>query len=103
MMINGLQRSAYNNFKKIVEMDSENIKAYLKLGQVLRESGNVQKALKIHKGLQIRQNLTSYDLNELHKNLALDYFKLNKIDKAIEEALEILKFEIKKIFGQYQI
>ena len=34
MMINGLQRSAYNNFKKIVELDSENIKAYLKLGQV---------------------------------------------------------------------
>ena len=47
MMINGLQRSAYNNFKKIVELDSENIKAYLRLGQVLRESGNVSKALKI--------------------------------------------------------
>ena len=99
MMINGLQRSAYNNFKKIVEMDSENIKAYLKLGQVLRESGNVQKALKIHRGLQIRQNLTSYDLNELHKNLALDYFKLNKIDKAVEEALEILKFDKKNIWA----
>ena len=50
MMINGLQRSAYNNFKKIVEIDSENIKAYLRLGQVLRESGNPQKAIKIHKG-----------------------------------------------------
>ena len=42
------RRRKTNNFKKIVEMDSENIKAYLKLGQVLRESGNVQKALKIH-------------------------------------------------------
>ena len=26
MMINGLQKSAYNNFKKIVEIDSEHIK-----------------------------------------------------------------------------
>ena len=99
MMINGLQRSAYNNFKKIVELDSENIKAYLKLGQVLRESGNVNKALKIHKGLIIRQNLSSYDLNELHKNLALDYFDLNRMDKAIEEASEILKVDQKNTWA----
>ena len=99
MMINGLQRSAYNNFKKIVELDSENIKAYLRLGQVLRESGNVNKALKIHKGLLIRQNLTSYDLSELHKNLALDYFEINKIDKAIEQASEILKVDKKNTWA----
>jgi len=99
MMINGLQRSAYNNFKKIVELDSDNIKAYLRLGQVLRESGNVNKALKIHKGLMIRQNLSSYDLNELHKNLALDYFDLNRIDKAIEEASDILKVDKKNTWA----
>ena len=95
MMINGLQRSAYNNFKKIVDLDSNNIKAYLRLGQVLRESGNPDKALKIHKGLTIRQNLTSYDQLELHKNIALNYFELNKIDKAIEQALKILKLDSK--------
>ena len=35
----------------IIEKDSENIKAYLRLGQVLREGGNAQQALKIHKSL----------------------------------------------------
>ena len=99
MMINGLQRSAYNNFKKIVEIDSENIKAYLRLGQVLRESGNPQKAIKIHKGLTIRKNLTSYDLLELHKNLSLDHFSLGKTDKAIEEALKILKMDKKNTWA----
>ena len=99
MMINGLQRSAYNNFKKIVELDSENIKAYLKLGQVLRESGNVNKALKIHKGLLIRKNLTSYDLNELHKNLALDYYEINRFDDAIDEASQILKVDKKNTWA----
>jgi|TARA_B110000467_G_scaffold163012_1_gene187819 lipopolysaccharide biosynthesis regulator YciM len=93
MMINGQQRSAYNNFKKIVEIDSENIKAYLRLGQVLRESGNPLKALKIHKGLIIRQNLTSYELLDLHKNIALDYFELKKIGSAIDEVLKILKID----------
>ena len=99
MMINGLQRSAYNNFKKIVEIDSENIKAYLKLGQVLRKSSNPQKALKIHKGLIIRQNLTSYDLLELHKNIALDYFAIGKTNRAIEETLKILKLEKKNTWA----
>jgi len=93
LMINGQQRSAYNNFKKIVEIDSENIKAYLRLGQVLRESGNPLKALKIHKGLIIRQNLTSYELLDLHKNIALDYFELKKVRSAINEALKILKVD----------
>ena len=99
MMINGLQKSAYNNFKKIVEIDSENIKAYLRLGQVLRESGNPKKALKIHKGLTIRRNLTSYDLLELHKNISLDYFAIGKANAAIEEALKILKMDKKNIWA----
>ena len=99
MMINGLQKSAYNNFKKIVEIDSEHIKAYLRLGQVLRESGNPKKALKIHKGLIIRQNLTSYDLLELHKNIALDYFEIGKVNLAIEEALKILKIDKKNMWA----
>ena len=99
MMINGLQKSAYNNFKKIVEIDSEHIKAYLRLGQVLRESGNPKRALKIHKALTIRQNLTSYDLLELHKNISLDYFEIGKISLAIEEALKILKIDKKNIWA----
>ena len=69
MMINGMQRSAYNNFKKIVDMDTNNIKAYLRLGHVLRESGNATNALKIHKGLTIRQNLSFYDKLELYKKI----------------------------------
>jgi len=95
MMINGLQRSAYNNFKKIVDMDTNNIKAYLRLGQVLRESGNSTNALKIHKGLTIRQNLSSYDKLELYKNISLDYFDLGNTEKAIEQASKILKLDSK--------
>ena len=95
MMINGMQRSAYNNFKKIVDMDTNNIKAYLRLGQVLRESGNSTNALKIHKGLTIRQNLSSYDKLELYKNISLDYFDLGNTPKAIEQASKILKLDSK--------
>ena len=91
MLVSGKRQIAYNNFKEIIEKDTNNVMAYLRLGQILRESGNPQKAIKIHKGLTIRKNLTSYDLLELHKNLSLDYFSLGKTDKAIEEALKNTK------------
>ena len=76
LMITGRRKSAYKNFKDIIQKDSNNIKAYLRLGQVLRENGNPVQALKIHKGLLHRRNLTFYEQVELHKNLAMDWYKL---------------------------
>ena len=40
MLVSGKRFSAYNNFKEIIEKDSNNVMAYLRLGQILRENGN---------------------------------------------------------------
>ena len=48
LLIAGKRKAAYQNFKKIIDQDSDNIKAYLRLGQVIREGGNASQALKIH-------------------------------------------------------
>ena len=93
LLVSGKRVSAYKNFKNIIEQDSNNINAYLRLGQILREGGNSVKALKIHKNLLHRKNLSSYELIELHKNLALNYFELNNFSKSIEEAKKILTIE----------
>ena len=61
LLITGRRKSAYKNFKDIIQKDSDNIKAYLRLGQVLREGGNPIQALKIHRGLLHRRNLTHYE------------------------------------------
>ena len=47
MLVSGKRFSAYNNFKEIIEKDSNNVMAYLRLGQILRENGNNIKAIKI--------------------------------------------------------
>ena len=93
LMITGRRKSAYKNFKDIIQKDSNNIKAYLRLGQVLRENGNPLQALKIHKGLLHRRNLTFYEQVELHKNLAMDWDKSGNVDAAIKELHELLKLE----------
>ena len=76
MLVSGKRQRAFKNFKEIVDKDSNNIKAYIRLGQVLREGGKVAKAIKMHKNLLIRKNITNYELIELHKNLALDYYNI---------------------------
>lgn len=93
LLITGRRKSAYKNFKDIIQKDSDNIKAYLRLGQVLREGGNPVQALKIHRGLLHRRNLTHYDQIELYKNLALDSYSAGNVDTAIQELISLLKIE----------
>ena len=60
LLIEGKRKAAFQNFKDIIEKDSENIKAYLRLGQVLREGGSAQQALKIHKSLLHRKKWKNF-------------------------------------------
>ena len=93
MLVSGKRIAAYKNFKSIINEDSNNIKAYLRLGQILREGGNAIKALKIHKSLMLRKKITTYEKIELHKNMALNYYELDNFDKSIFEAEKILNIE----------
>ena len=93
MLVIGKRKSAYKIFKTIIQQDSNNVKAYLHLGQVVREGGNPKKALEIHQSLLHRKNLNNYDKIQLYKNLALDYLKLDNIDKSIEYSINILKID----------
>ena len=93
LLIAGKRKAAYQNFKNIIDNDSDNIKAYLRLGQVLREGGNPIQALKIHKGLLHRKALNHYDQLELHKNLVLDYYDSNNFPSSIDALESILKLE----------
>ena len=69
LLITGHRKEAFHNLRTIIKVDSDNIKAYIKLGQVVREGGNPAKALRIHRGITLRKNLTSYERLELLKNM----------------------------------
>jgi len=95
LMVDGYRQGAYENFKKIIASETDNVKAYLKLGQVIREGGNPENALKVHMSLNFRKNLSYYERVELYKNLALDYYKLNDLNQAIDQCKRILKINSK--------
>jgi len=95
LLLNGKLKEAYGTLLSLIKNDTSNVKAYLKLGQVLREIGNPERALKIHRSLLIRKDLSTYESIELLKNITLDYKHLKKIDESIAQCLDILKIEKK--------
>ena len=103
MLVSGKRYSAYNNFKEIIEKDSNNVMAYLRLGQILRENGNNIKAIKIHKNLLLRKKMTSYEQIELHKNLSQDYYNIDNKKQSIDECKKILIIDKKNDWAIRQI
>ena len=103
MLVSGKRFSAYNNFKEIIEKDSNNVMAYLRLGQILRENGNNIKAIKVHKNLLLRIKLSSYELIELHKNLSKDYYNIDNKKESITECKKILSIDKKNEWAIRQI
>ena len=93
LLISGHRKKAYKYFKEIIEHDTTNIKSYIKMGQIVRESENPRQALKIHNSVSLRRDLSKYEKIELHKNISLDYYDLKDIVHAIDESLYILKID----------
>jgi len=93
LLISGHRKKAYKYFKEIIDQDTTNIKSYIKMGQIVRESKNPRQALKIHNSVSLRKDLSKYEKIELHKNISLDYYDLKDMVHAIDECLYILKVD----------
>ncbi len=92
-LVDGDVKRAIQLFKEAIHQNSENIEAYLRLGDLLRERGLVKNALKIHKDLTFRTGLSNSMLLRVRRSLMLDYEALGEFDKAIEEARKLLEKE----------
>lgn len=77
-------REAARCFKRAVEQDSDNIRAYEQLGRVYRELGDLQRAVKIHSDLTVREGLSGVDRSRIHLELAKDLRKMGRLREAQE-------------------
>jgi len=97
-MVNGDLGNAIGLLKQVVKQDSNHVRAYLQLGNILRNE-NPEQALKIHQSLTVRPNL-SRDLQvDIHTALAEDYGFLSNYKKAIEEAKLVLAIEKRNLWA----
>ena len=79
-------REAARCFKRAAEADSDNIRAYEQLGRVHRELGDLQRAMKIHSDLTVREGLSGTDRSRIHLELAKDLRKIGRLREAQDAA-----------------
>jgi len=81
-MAEGDSRKAVEQFKEAVKQDSDNIDAYLKLGDILREQHLLKNAIRLHRDLSLRANLKAEEKNKILLSLALDYWENGQMKQA---------------------
>jgi lipopolysaccharide assembly protein B len=97
LLLDGRRDDALEQLKKTVHADTENIMAYIKLGDIFRDKGYPIRASKIHRNLLLRTTLTEEQTEETLFHLILDYRAADMIDKAVEMAERLMQKNKKNI------
>ncbi len=102
-ILQGHNETAIKELKSIIEKDTNHIDAYIKLGNLLRKTGKLKAAIKVHQALLYRQDINKYQKLEIMRNLVLDYVELNEKGIALSVALNILDEDKKNIWALEKI
>ena len=94
-LVRGDSDRAIQLLRDVVKQDTNHLNAYLQLGDILREDGNAQNAIKIHQSLTVRPGLDEKLRIQIHQSLAQDYLNINDIPLAKKEAEMILSIDKK--------
>ncbi|KAA3616170.1 MAG: hypothetical protein DWQ05_10505 [Calditrichaeota bacterium] len=84
---------ALRKLRDTVQKDTTNIDAYIKIGDILRENGNSEQGIKIHRDLTARTTLSEVQRMQVFRSLVADYEKLERLDLALKMISKI--WEIK--------
>ena len=97
-MVRGDKPKAVWTLRQVVKQDSNHVRAYLQLGNILRDE-NTGQAIKIHQSLTVRPNLSAEMRVDIHRALANDYKKVGNYTKAKNEAEQILSIEKRNLWS----
>jgi lipopolysaccharide assembly protein B len=85
-LLAGEQEQALVELTEAVREDSDNIDAYVHLGNLLRERGEAERALSVHRELTVRAGQTAAHQKAVREGLVLDLIALGRAGEAVEEA-----------------
>ena len=87
----GDQPRALQKFRQTVQGDTSNIDAYIRLGDLHVEMSEHARALKIHRMLTLRVDLTKAQRIEVYRALARDYTEMKDFPRALESLDQIIQ------------
>jgi len=91
-LVNGEKDKAYHLLREIISKDSNNIDAFLLLGDLVREK-DVNQAIKIHQTVILRLHISQSKKIEAHTALSKDFIKNGNMNIAEEELNNILNMD----------
>jgi len=87
------KNEALRKLREAVSKDSQNVDAYLKIGDILREQGRAQRAINVHKYLTVRAGLTAKQRQSVLQSLARDYQVAHEHENALRVLDKVLSLE----------
>ncbi len=94
-LLAGDRDSALEAFAESVRIDSDNVDAYIHLANLLRERGEVERALHLHRELTVRAGHTPSQDRAIREGLVLDLIALGRTREAVEEARALRELDRK--------
>ncbi|MGB9741825.1 MAG: tetratricopeptide repeat protein [candidate division WOR-3 bacterium] len=91
LLLDGKIEAAKMKLKAAVEEDTDNIDAYIRLGQIFLAQGDTERALIIHENLTLRRNLTREQERNVFLALVEDYLQTGRQIKAVPLLEEIVR------------
>jgi lipopolysaccharide biosynthesis regulator YciM len=88
-LLAGDREEALQAFAESVRLDSDNVDAYIHLANLLREQGEVQRALQLHRELTVRAGQTPSQNRAIREGLVLDLIAVGRAGEAVEVAEEL--------------
>ncbi|MCP4581961.1 MAG: tetratricopeptide repeat protein [candidate division Zixibacteria bacterium] len=90
-LIAGDDSTAFAKLKQAVADDTDNIDAYLRLGDLFRARGQIEKAIRVHNELTLRKKIEPQMKSLVWQSLAKDYIQANKYELALEVLTKLAK------------
>lgn len=81
-LVNDDADKAIEVFTRLLEVDNETVETHLALGNLFRNQGEVDRALRVHQNLIARPNLESIHRNQARFELAQDYLRAGVLDRS---------------------
>jgi lipopolysaccharide biosynthesis regulator YciM len=82
-LIEGRKEEAYSLLASAVRNGEDAVDAYIQLGNLMRERGQADKALQLHRGLTVRHGLSFDDEKAIQLSIAEDLAALGSMDRAV--------------------
>ncbi len=94
-LLSGDRETALEELAESVREDSDNVDAYIHLGNLLRERGEAERALGLHRELTVRSGHTAGQQRAVREAVVLDLIALGRHRQAVEEARALRELDRK--------